>query len=59
MQNGIPKQKEKNENRVAITPAVVLTLVNTGHKLFVEKDADRFQNAYVNKITFLAISLRP
>ncbi len=53
MRIGIPKEKKNNENRVAITPAGVLTLVNAGHKVFVEKDAginssftnDAYQNA--------------
>lgn len=39
MRIGIPKEKKNNENRVAITPAGVLTLVNAGHKVFIEKDA--------------------
>ncbi len=39
MRIGIPKEKKNNENRVSITPAGVLTLVNAGHKVFIEKDA--------------------
>ncbi|MEK4030061.1 alanine dehydrogenase [Pseudobacillus sp. FSL P4-0506] len=36
---GIPKEIKNNENRVAITPAGVTTLVRAGHKVLVEKDA--------------------
>ncbi|OZI11863.1 alanine dehydrogenase [Bacillaceae bacterium SAS-127] len=36
---GIPKEIKNNENRVAITPAGVSTLVRAGHKVLVEKDA--------------------
>ena len=39
MRIGIPKEMKNNENRVAITPGGVLTLVNAGHQVFVEKDA--------------------
>ncbi len=33
---GIPKEIKNNENRVAITPAGVLTLVSAGHKVMIE-----------------------
>ncbi|MFK2825111.1 alanine dehydrogenase [Bacillus sp. B190/17] len=36
---GVPKEIKNNENRVAITPAGVSTLVGAGHKVLVEKDA--------------------
>ena len=36
---GIPKEIKNNENRVAITPAGVHTLVNAGHKVVIEKSA--------------------
>ncbi|WP_144548648.1 alanine dehydrogenase [Bacillus sp. X1(2014)] len=36
---GVPKEIKNNENRVAITPAGVVSFVNAGHKVLVEKDA--------------------
>ncbi len=36
---GVPKEIKNNENRVAMTPAGVLTLRNAGHKVFVETGA--------------------
>ncbi|TGB03533.1 alanine dehydrogenase [Halobacillus salinus] len=36
---GIPKEIKNNENRVAITPAGVLNLVESGHRVFVETTA--------------------
>ena len=36
MRIGIPKEIKNNENRVAITPSGVLTLVNAGHTVFIE-----------------------
>ncbi|MGF7014368.1 alanine dehydrogenase [Ornithinibacillus bavariensis] len=39
MRIGIPKEIKNNENRVAITPAGVLTLKNAGHEVFVETNA--------------------
>ena len=39
MRIGIPKEIKNNENRVAITPSGVLTLVNAGHTVLVESDA--------------------
>src|SRR5690625_1791841 len=40
----IPRETLNNENRVALTPAGVHTLVNAGHELFVEKDAGSGSN---------------
>lgn len=39
MKIGVPKEIKNNENRVAMTPAGVLTLVNAGHQLFIETGA--------------------
>jgi alanine dehydrogenase len=39
MRIGIPKEIKNNENRVAITPAGVLSLKNSGHDVFVETNA--------------------
>ncbi|WP_338469757.1 alanine dehydrogenase [Niallia sp. XMNu-256] len=36
---GIPKEIKNNENRVAITPAGVISFVSNGHRVLVEKDA--------------------
>jgi alanine dehydrogenase len=36
---GVPKEIKNNENRVAVTPAGVVSFVNAGHKVLVEKDA--------------------
>jgi alanine dehydrogenase len=36
---GIPKEIKNNENRVALTPAGVISFVNGGHKVLVEKEA--------------------
>ncbi len=36
---GIPKEIKNNENRVAITPAGVHTLVSAGHKVMIESSA--------------------
>jgi alanine dehydrogenase len=36
---GVPKEVKNNENRVALTPAGLLSFVNAGHKVLVEKDA--------------------
>ncbi|MFC0335575.1 alanine dehydrogenase [Paenibacillus sepulcri] len=36
---GIPKEIKNNENRVAITPSGVLSLVGRGHQVFVESGA--------------------
>lgn len=41
MKIGIPKEVKVLENRVAITPAGVRMLTNTGHELFVEQNAGR------------------
>ncbi|WP_096200778.1 alanine dehydrogenase [Bacillus sp. FJAT-45350] len=39
MKIGIPKEIKNNENRVAITPAGVVSLINCGHVVFIEKNA--------------------
>ncbi|GGA82169.1 alanine dehydrogenase [Ornithinibacillus halotolerans] len=39
MKIGIPKEIKNNENRVAITPAGVLTLKNAGHEIYIETEA--------------------
>ena len=36
---GVPKETKAEENRVAITPAGVMTLVGHGHRVFMEKNA--------------------
>lgn len=36
---GIPKESSFQENRVALSPAAVKTLINAGHKVVVEEDA--------------------
>ncbi|MEQ6388686.1 alanine dehydrogenase [Bacillaceae bacterium S4-13-58] len=39
MNIGVPKEIKNNENRVAMTPAGVMTLVSAGHQVFVETEA--------------------
>ncbi|SER58239.1 alanine dehydrogenase [Gracilibacillus ureilyticus] len=39
MKIGVPKEVKQNENRVALTPAGVLTLTKSGHQVFVETEA--------------------
>ncbi|MDY0943930.1 alanine dehydrogenase [Priestia megaterium] len=36
---GVPKEVKNNENRVALTPAGILSFINAGHRVLVEKDA--------------------
>ncbi|MFD0769772.1 alanine dehydrogenase [Bacillus sp. CGMCC 1.60114] len=36
---GVPKEIKNNENRVALTPAGVISFVKSGHKVFVEANA--------------------
>lgn len=36
---GVPREIKNNENRVAMTPASVMTLVQAGHQVVIEKDA--------------------
>lgn len=36
---GIPREIKNNENRVAMTPAGVISLTNAGHTVYVEKNA--------------------
>lgn len=39
MRIGIPKEIKNNENRVAITPAGAMNLINEGHEVFLENNA--------------------
>ncbi|CAM3809987.1 alanine dehydrogenase [Alkalicoccus chagannorensis] len=39
MKIGIPKEVKNSENRVAITPAGVITLTEQGHEVMIEQDA--------------------
>ncbi|MEG0470720.1 MAG: alanine dehydrogenase [Solibacillus sp.] len=39
MKIGVPKEIKNNENRVAMTPAGVLSLVTSGHEVVIEKGA--------------------
>ncbi|QKY69679.1 alanine dehydrogenase [Lentibacillus sp. CBA3610] len=39
MKIGVPREIKNNENRVAMTPAGVLTLTNAGHEVYVETGA--------------------
>lgn len=39
MKIGVPKEVKNNENRVAMTPAGVVTLTGAGHQVYVEKEA--------------------
>lgn len=36
---GVPKEIKNNENRVALTPAGIISFLNSGHTVLVEKDA--------------------
>ncbi|SER22508.1 alanine dehydrogenase [Piscibacillus halophilus] len=44
MKIGVPKEIKNNENRVALTPAGVVALVNAGHDVFVETNAGEGSN---------------
>ncbi len=39
MKIGVPKELKNNENRVAMTPAGVVTLVSNGHEVYIETNA--------------------
>lgn len=39
MRIGIPKEIKNNENRVAMTPAGAMTLINRGHEVYIETGA--------------------
>ncbi|TXL60526.1 alanine dehydrogenase [Cerasibacillus terrae] len=39
MKIGVPKERLNNENRVAMTPAGVLSLKNDGHQIYIETNA--------------------
>ncbi|EQB38519.1 alanine dehydrogenase [Virgibacillus sp. CM-4] len=41
---GVPKEIKNNENRVAMTPAGVIHLINAGHTVYIEKDAGMGSN---------------
>jgi alanine dehydrogenase len=45
---GVPRENQKIENRVALTPESIEILVNKGHEVFVESDAGK-QASYSNK----------
>ncbi|MFP3886957.1 alanine dehydrogenase [Priestia filamentosa] len=36
---GVPKEIKNNENRVALTPAGVVSFINAGHKVLIEQEA--------------------
>ncbi|MDQ0351256.1 alanine dehydrogenase [Alkalibacillus filiformis] len=44
MKIGVPKEIKNNENRVALTPAGVMSLIKAGHELFVETNAGEGSN---------------
>jgi alanine dehydrogenase len=48
MKIGIPKEIKNNENRVAITPAGVISFVKAGHEVVVEKNAG-FGSGFVDE----------
>lgn len=50
---GIPKEIKNNENRVAITPAGVVTLKKAGHRVLIEKDAG-IGSGFINEDYILA-----
>ena len=39
MKIGVPKEIKNNENRVAMTPAGVVSLISAGHEVYIETDA--------------------
>ena len=39
MRIGVPKELKNNENRVAMSPAGVVTLKNAGHEVYIETGA--------------------
>lgn len=45
---GVPKEIKNNENRVALTPAGVVSLVKAGHIVLIEKDAG-FGSGFTNE----------
>ncbi|WP_017186435.1 alanine dehydrogenase [Alkalibacillus haloalkaliphilus] len=44
MKIGVPKEIKNNENRVALTPAGVMSLIKAGHELYVETNAGEGSN---------------
>lgn len=50
---GVPKEIKNNENRIAITPAGVLSLINNGHQVIIEDNAGKgsgFTNEEFEKV---------
>jgi len=41
---GIPKESDQYENRIPLTPEAVESLVNSGHQVFIEKEAGNAAN---------------
>jgi alanine dehydrogenase len=41
---GIPREEERNENRVALTPLTVELLVNNGHEVIIQSNAGKAAN---------------
>ncbi|MBM7701217.1 alanine dehydrogenase [Metabacillus iocasae] len=39
MRIGVPKEIKNNENRIAMTPASAMYLINNGHEVYIEKSA--------------------
>ncbi|GAA0456176.1 alanine dehydrogenase [Alkalibacillus silvisoli] len=44
MRIGVPKEIKNNENRVALTPAGVMSLIKAGHELYLETNAGEGSN---------------
>ncbi|NMD70875.1 alanine dehydrogenase [Bacillus sp. DNRA2] len=45
---GVPKEIKNNENRVALTPAGVVSFIKAGHKVFIETEAG-FGSGFTNE----------
>ena len=50
---GVPKEIKNNENRVALTPAGVSTLVARGHKVYVQSTAGDAADSATNNTVML------
>jgi len=48
---GIPREEERNENRVALTPLTVELLVNNGHEVIVQSNAGKAANFLDNNFS--------
>lgn len=46
---GIPREEERNENRVALTPLTVELLVNNGHEVVIQSNAGKSANFLDNQ----------